>query len=441
MKLIVLGLKRTSAFIYILAALLLFYLVFNLSYQWFGISLIVRIYIYLFCFYLVFNFSSINIDLYEEFYRTRFGRQGEQILFYKARVVPFLIILGVIAVFGLIDGIGQPNWPWEPVLSVLNGRFSNLMVYSLFLLFVLKIHKGPVFTVPLFLGLCLAYFYLDTALETVLVSGSAAGIAAYLKLLIFFFFLFLEFYVRRNPLKLFATAVAVSLVAFTLLVGANGLVLKWSPARSFQKRESGMRLLRLGFRFPLGAMKREVQSYPDPELLKAVIGYAREYKSGLTFTREEWERLLFSGQVDMADQVSEYMIKKGVDVPYEKIVEYALEKSAAPDSRLESAHHFTRLAALSLRGNEKDFQNRMRGSGKRFTLWAIAVTAEQKNPVFIPLLLEYLTDVDPGLEEAAYIALSRITGEDPKEKLNRRINDTAVVVYFKEYFLRNRKAY
>jgi hypothetical protein len=141
----------------------------------------------------------------------------------------------------------------------------------------------------------------------------------------------------------------------------------------------------------------------------------------------------------MAERVSEYLADKNISVPYEKIMAYAAEKSGEPESKIMGAHSFIRLAAASLPGNEHDFEARLRTSGRRFVQWGIAVIAEQKNIAFMPLLMELLTDIDPGTAEAAYIALMRITGTDPREKLNRRINDAAVVVFFRDYYLQNRK--
>ncbi len=102
----------------------------------------------------MFTFSSINIDLFENMYRERFGPPGEQILFLEARVAPLLLLYFIIIIFTLIAGVNRPDWPWAPVIEVLNGRYSNLVVYSLFLLFVLKLRRDPFVTIPLFLGMC-----------------------------------------------------------------------------------------------------------------------------------------------------------------------------------------------------------------------------------------------------------------------------------------------
>jgi hypothetical protein len=104
--------KSIAVFVYILLFLLALNLYFNLNFSWEGITLIVRIYIYIFSFYLVFTFSSINIDLFENMYRERFGPPGEQILFLEARVAPLLLLYCIVIVFTLIAGVNRPEWPW-----------------------------------------------------------------------------------------------------------------------------------------------------------------------------------------------------------------------------------------------------------------------------------------------------------------------------------------
>lgn len=431
--------RRISAFIYILVFLLVFYFFFNLHYQWYGISLIVRIYIYVFCFYLVFIFSSMDIDHHEREYEQRYGKHGERILFLKARVLPFLVIYAIITAFALIDGMGRPDWPWNPFLKMLNGTFSNLIIYSLFLLFVLKLRKDPMVTIPIFLLLCVSYFFLDTLLQSTIQRGLSVHLSRFLKFLIFFYLLFIEFFVRRSLVKMLATAFAVSMTSYVLYTASYFLIFEYSPDMSYQRREAGTHLLRLGFASPFDDLKRVLLRSPEPALFGMLLFSAHERGVELSFEGDEWERLLFSGSMEMSEFVSAYLVNKRVEIPFERFVSYAREKSTGADAGLMNAVGFMRLAARSLPGRERDMEGLMRSSDGRFVQWCIAVLGEYGNVESIPLLLEYLTDIDPNLAEASYGALTKITGEDPRGKLGKRINDADVVVFFKEYFLRHRK--
>ncbi|MCU0844136.1 MAG: hypothetical protein MUC76_04340 [Spirochaetes bacterium] len=440
MSLLSTRLRNIAVFIYVLLFLLALNLYFNMNYSWEGITLIVRIYIYIFSFYLVFTFSSINIDLFENMYRERFGPSGEQILFLEARVVPLLIIYLVIIVFTLIAGVHRPEWPWAPVIEVLNGRYSNLVVYSLFLLFVLKLRRDPFVTIPLFLGMCVIYFYLDMAVDSFAMGGAIFHILMIGKFIIFFFFLFVEFFARRNPLKLLATAVVISVAAYLLSLAAYRIIFVTSQDLSYQKRESGLQLLRLGFTSPLADLKKQVMQNPDQEFFRTLLLFAREYRVDMDFSEEEWESLLFSGSAGMADLISEHVMNRNLQLSYDRLLAFALEKSGRDESGLQNATSFSRFAARYIRGNETDFKLKIRNSGKDFARWGLAALGEIPGVENVPFLVEYLANTDSALAEIAYTSLQKITRLDPRGNLNRRINDPEVMAAFKVYYLQNRKA-
>lgn len=432
--------RSIAVFIYILLFLLVLNLYFNLNFSWEGITLIVRIYIYIFSFYLVFTFSSVNIDLFENIYRKRFGPSGEQILFLEARVAPLLLIYLIIIVFTLIAGINRPEWPWVQVIEVLNGRYSNLVVYSLFLLFILKLRKDPFVTIPLFLGMCVVYFYLDMAVDSLATGGVLVHLMMIAKFIIFFFFLFVEFFARRNPFKLLVTAIVVSMAAYLLSLGSYWIIHSAAPEHSYRKRESGLQLLRMGFTSPLSELKSDVMRNPDKDFFRTVLSYAREYRMDLDFTDEEWENLLFSDSVDMADLISEHIVHRNIPLSYERVVGFALEKSMRAESGLQNATSFGKIAARYVPGNRSDFRQKIAGSGKEFARWGLTVLGEVANPEDVPFLVEFLASTDSALAEVAYTSLRKITGLDPRGALNRRINDPEVMAAFRDYYLQNRRA-
>lgn len=431
--------RSIAVFVYILLFLLVLNLYFNLNFSWEGITLIVRIYIYIFSFYLVFTFSSINIDLFESMYRERFGTPGEQILFLEARVAPLLLLYFIVIVFTLIAGVNRPEWPWAPIIEVLNGRYSNLVVYSLFLLFILKLRKDPFVTIPLFLGMCVVYFYLDMAVDSLATGGMLVHLMMIVKFIIFFFFLFVEFFARRNPLKLLVTAVVVSMAAYLLSLGSYRLIFSTAPDHSFRKRESGLQLLRMGFTSPLLELKGDVMRNPDKDFFRTVLSYAREYRVDLDFTDEEWESLLFSGSAEMADLISEHIMNRNIPLSYARLVGFALENSTRGEPGLQNATSFSKIAARYVPGNESDFKRKIADSGKEFARWGLAVLGEVAHPEDVPFLVEYLASTDSALAEVAYTSLQKITGLDPRGALNRRLNDPEVMAAFRDYYLQNRR--
>jgi hypothetical protein len=431
-------LKKTAGFFFILAGLLAFNLLFNLFYDWSGITLIVQIYAYVFSFYLVFDFSLINLDEHEEKYRSTYGRAGENYLFLEARVLPLLIIYAVVLLAFLIQEIRSPHWPWSGVMGMLDGKNTNLLVYSLFLLFALKLKRDPFITIPLFLGLSVAYFYLDLLVGSISTGGGLIQAIMILKLVIFYFFLFYEFFARRNPFKLLGTALMVGVTSYALFLGSHMLLFDRSSEEGFVRREAGMYLLRLGFKYPVGELKEQVMRSGDPEYVKEFLSYARRYRVELRYSDEEWESLLFSGTIDTAEMIAAHLKQSPLPVGYAKIVDFAEKRSFLIGSHLENAPHFTRLAARYVKGNEADLERRMRTGNPRFARWGVSLAGESRSPLFIPFLLEHLTGTDTAMAQAAYDALTHITGLDPRETMNLKINDPEVVTVFKDFYVRMR---
>ena len=186
MTLLTTKLREISVFIYTLIFLLIFNLYFNFNYTWDGISLIVRIYIFVFAFYLIFIFASLEINQYITEYSEEYGSKGKILLFIETRIIPFLFIFLITILFTLIDYIRESNWPWNPILSLLNGRYSNNIIYSWLLLIILKLKKKPSITIPIFLSIMLIYGMLDKMYYSTFESGLAISGIKLLKLIVFY---------------------------------------------------------------------------------------------------------------------------------------------------------------------------------------------------------------------------------------------------------------
>ena len=124
-----------------------------------------------------------------------------------------------------------------------------------------------------------------------------------------------------------------------------------------------------------------------------------------------------------------------VNFTYENIISYAEQKSKVQNENLENANNFIKLSAKYYNGNEKDLFKRLKDSNKTFKLWGISILAENKSIESIPLLLDFIIDIDAELADRAYNALKTITGMDPGAALDKRINDPDIIAIFKEYYL------
>ncbi len=437
MSILAIQLKRITPFVYVLILLLLFNLFFNINFQWAGISLIVRVYIFVFSFYLIFNYASIETEKISDIYKKKYGGKSELLLFMETRAMPFLLIYLITIIFTMIDYLRLPNWPWDPIISLLNGRYSNILIYSLFLFLILKIKKGPGIQILIFSGTFVIYYFLDKLLYFLSPGVSTTFIVKILKFFIVFFLLFNNFFVNKSKIKLMLISAITSAILVIIIISSNIAIYKRSDNLTYQKRESGLILLKYGFSFPMDGLKRIIVQKSDLALFNESMLYIRHNKYELDISPEEWKKMLFSGSVKMADAVAQHIIKKNINISYNQIVNYAEKKSLDTAERIESANNLILLAAKHISGNEKDFQKRLIKSNNSFKLWGIAVLGEQKKIESIPFLIDFLTDIDVNLISASYDSLKKITGLDPEEKLNVKKNNPDVLIMFKEYYLRS----
>jgi hypothetical protein len=116
--------KKNRTFLVILILLFAVNIVFNLNYQWEGLSTIVRVYVFIFSFLMVFYFSSIDIDQIKRSYKEKYGSSSVYMVFFMTRVLPFLLIYLVTVIFTFIDTLVSANWPEYPLLRLLDGKYS-----------------------------------------------------------------------------------------------------------------------------------------------------------------------------------------------------------------------------------------------------------------------------------------------------------------------------
>lgn len=440
MSLLSIQYRRMSTFVYVLLFLLAFNLAFNLNFRWYGLSIIVRVYLFVFSFYLIYNYSTVEIERVKDLYRKKFNRKGDLLLLAEMGLVPLAIIYGITILFTFIDYIRLGNWPWNPLLSLLNGRYSNIVIYSLFLFIILRTRRGPGIKIAVFMATAFAYYFIDKFLFSAVGAGTAISVIKFSKFVALFFFLFYAFLGERQKLRSLLYSIFVSTVLMFLVVGGYLLIYLNSSPGSYQQNESGIVLMKFGFSFPSAELRRSVVRKKDMALFMEMEAVSSSQGRDLSFSADEWESLLFSGSMDNANHVAARILGRNIPVAYGKLADFAGRKSALAGERLESASNYIALTVRALPGNRGDLVGRMQGSNRNFRLFGITVLGQAVDRESVPLLLDYLTDIDINLSDAAYEALRKITGLDPASELGLQRNDPEVVWKFKDYYVRNRTA-
>ncbi len=431
--------RRISAFFYVLIVLLAFNLIFNLFFKWYGVSLIVRVYLFVFSFYLIFNYASFGTDRLKTLFRARYGKRADIRLFLEFGVMPYVIIYGITMVFTFIDYLRLGNWPWNPLFALLNGRYSNLVIYSLLLFLVLKIGKGPGWKIALFIAAAVLYFFVDKLLYAAFPGGPGIVGIKIVKMAVIVFFLFFEFFREKNKAMLASVSLASAAIIIASVILVYAGIFRYSEPLSYQKKETGLLLLRYGFAHPCGEMRRIVAEKSDLDLFRQLVDEPAGAVCAVNFTREQWAKLLCSGPVTRAAIEARSCGEADVDITYERLLEYSAVQVDRSLSEVRNARHFNALAARYLSGNEEDFMRRIEGGDESFRLWGIAILGEVKSPGSVPFLIERLTDKNTAIADAAYESLRKITGIDPATSLKARRNDPSVLYEFREHHLRNRK--
>ena len=434
MRLLFSKLREISVFLYTLIFLLIFNLYFNLNYSWYGVSLILRVYIFLLSFYLIFIFASIDIDELKNDYLNKYGKKRNILLFIETRVIPFLLIFLITVIFTFIDEIRAVDWPWDPFLKLLNGRYSNNLIYPWLLLVILRLKKKPIITIPLFISLLLIYGSGDKIIYSLIDYSIIISGIKFLKILIFMFFIVFEF-INTIPKSAIISLIITICISITN-VSIFSTIFKYSEEKSYQKKETGYILLRMGYTYPLEKLTDIVIKLKNYGLLKNLLSLSEKNDIKLKYSKDEWEQLLFSGSVEKADIISGYIINKNIDLQYEKIISFAELKSKDKQNSPENAKNFILLTSQYLSGHEKNLLNRIKSSNKKFKLWGMQVLAENKSIEAIPLLIVYTTDIDETIAEGAYNALKSITEMDPAAAFDKSKNDPDIIEIFKKYYLK-----
>ncbi len=427
--------RKLTAFIYILLILFTVNVVEKLYMPWQGMSIIVTIYLYVFSFYLIFNFSSIDLKPLKEEYRRKYGKSAVYRLFFMFRIVPFAFVYCITAVSILINYLDRSNWPWRPVLELLDGRFSNIVFYSLILLVVLKLRRGPRFTIPLFFFMSLIYFLIYRLVYSFSPVGITVSSMKLFQVVMGLFFLVFEFFFdRKNILKSVAASLAAGLVFYGSLIGIFYSIFTYSEFATYQQVKSAKILLKMGYSFPLKKVRRICIETTNLEMLYHLVYYSVRYDKKLVLSTTEWENLFLSGDIDSTDVIAGYIWHLEIWLPYDEVIAYMERESINAGEKLIESEKLITYASEYYDEYREDIMSRMDRGNRYLKIWGIKVMAESGSVSSIPYLVDTLTGIDEDMARAAYRALVQITGLDPAKTGARDIQSPDVIVSFMTYY-------
>ncbi len=424
--------RKISTFFYILLLLYIVTIFSNLYFQWEGISIIVRIYLFIFSFQLVFIFSQIDLDPYRNIYIGKYGKNGELLLFFITRVIPLLVIYVTIVIFTFIFYLRNQNWPMRPFLNVLNGRFSNIIIYSLILMIILKIEKSLKITIPLFFTLGVLYFITYKIVYYYSPDGFPTSVLKIMNFAIVFFFIFFEFfYDKINLIKIALLTILLSLTLHFFVVGVYYSIFRYSKTGSYSQIKTSFFLLKMGYAFPLEKMNEIVENKSKYYLMPDIIYYTEKYNRDIHFPLEKWENLFENGSYNMGKAISGYLMLKNIKVSFESINRLAVRLSLISGKQLLETDNILKYAAKyypEYRGNYLSF---FRKENIFYKLWILKVIRESADRESVPWLIEQLTNIDREISETAYEVLKHITGLDPAAEMKIKVNNPAVISAFR----------
>jgi hypothetical protein len=431
--------KKVSLAFYLLSLLLVFYLYFNVRYEWFGISLIVRVYLYVFSFFMIYTYNMTGSTLVESLrpvYSGKYGKKGELLLQFESRILPFLSIFGIMIIYTFIDYLKEDDWPWNPLFLLLGGRYSNLVTYSLILHFILNIRRRPVVAVPVFMAISIFYFFADSMIYGNFPIGPGVTVYRIIKFSIFFFMLGFDFPDSvLAGVKTVVRAVVFACIFYLLILGAYVSVNSVFESKYYAYKKTSLALLKMGYSWPLADLQKKMVQKKDMSIISDIFTYGSYYNMIPDYSDETWQNMLFSQKSGRADEVASYMLLNDRTVPLKLLMGYVEERIAANDMGILDAKNFMRLTAQSVAGNEKIFFRKIDSSGKDFARWGLNVLRETGDIGNIPFLLKYLTNIDDSIAAKAYDALREITFTDPAATLKERINSPDVIEMFKKFYI------
>ena len=427
--------SRISNVIYILLFLFAVNLIFNLNYQWYGISLIVKVYLFLFSFYIVYIFSLIDVSSRKSVFYELYGKKGVYILFFVTRVFPVLIIYSAIIMYTLIDDIGKSYWPVTSILNIMSGRNSNIVFLAIILMVILKWRKRPGVTIPVFLGLAVLHFIVYKSIYRYLPLGIPLTGVKVLEFIIFLFFLVYEFNAEKRKItKSIVASILAGVMLYFSFIGVYSLIYTSSRYDSYHRVTVSMILLRMGYSFPLEGLREVIVKTGRYELVDDFLFYSNKYNMDIDFSEHTWKDIFISSSMQTGEQIIQYIMKRNVDLAYQRVVSYAEIKSVDDGRSLIASENLIRYSSRYIHGNYNDFIARYKSGNRYYKIWSQRVLAGAGDIEYIPFFVNELMGPDDALVIEAYTNLKALTGLDPAATLKNNFNDIQVINEFMEFY-------
>jgi hypothetical protein len=411
--------------------------IFNLRYEWGGISTIARVYIMVLSFYVVFIFSQIEADDYKDDYRNRYGWKGKYYLFFTLRLFPFIFIYLLTVVFVIINYLNKSNWPIEPVYRLLDGRFSNTVIYPLLLFVVLRLERRPRVSIPLFIIFSIIYYVADHELYALLEPGPGVSI---IKLSKYFIFIFILVYgYSKKRWRLFESLIFSffgGIISFSIVT--SFIIMSFfisSPGSSTQFITGGI-LFKSGFIFPINKLKHSIPYYGSPRDTQNFIEYVDKYKLDTGFSESEWGKIILKNKIENNEYIFRHLNQKNITLEFEMLKKYSAVQFLIFTPTSIELTHFPRHLGLYYKDHKTDFYELYRSGNEPVKIMILKSLAYADDVYAVKFLTDKLTSVERSRSETAYDSLKSITGEDPASVLKKEKYDLDVVLFFRDYALK-----
>ncbi|HOU84216.1 MAG TPA: hypothetical protein PK158_05200 [Spirochaetota bacterium] len=429
-------LKKIFPFLAILAILLGLSAVFNAFFSWDGIFVILRVYLYSMSFLLIYNaHSSQKSDFLETYQKNIGAKSGYLIYSFESKILPYAIIYIFVILFGLVSFVDVSSNFNIALLKFFEGKYTNLMMYCLFLSLLLRFQNSFIQAVAIFIISLISFFWADYWFQKNVDEGIHYSVYKFVKLNVFFFFVLWDTSSGRMKLiKYVSSALAVSILVF----GGSILFLKTTFDYSSDipaKKEAGNILVRMGYSAPLNFLAYNAYSQKRNEDLIKLNRFFAAYNKTYPFSNEEWNTIIFYGSMQSAENAAYLINRWNKKISYKELVDFAFKASSGKSSILEGLNEYTVLTSRMITGNESYLMDKISESGKSFTVWGIQVLGLSKSKESILFLVKYLTNIDKSVSTVAYSALKNITGKDPARESNKNINSAEVIKEFKDIYL------
>ncbi len=429
-------LKKIFPFLAILALLLGLSAVFNMFFRWDGIFVILRVYLYSMSFLLIYNAHSSQKSDFLEIYQKNIGEKSGYLIYsFESKILPYAIIYVFVILFGLVSFVDVSSNFNIALLKFFEGKYTNLMMYCLFLSLLLRFQNSFIQAAAIFIISLISFFWADYWFQKNVDEGVHYSVYKFIKLNIFFFFVLWDSSSRRMKLiKYASSAIAVSVLVF----GGSILFLKTTFDYSSDipaKKEAGNILVRMGYSAPLKFLAYNAYAQKRNEDLIKLNRFFVAYNKTYPFSNEEWNTIIFYGSMQSAENAAYLINRWNKSINYKELVDFAFKASSSESSILEGLNEYTVLTSKMITGNESYLKDKISVSGKSFTIWGIQVLGLSKNKESILYLVKYLTNIDKSVSTVAYSALKNITGKDPARESNKNINSAEVIKEFKDIYL------